>query len=70
MEEKKIVDILLEENDDTKNEQDFKDLNYVEGLLMLQKMYEISTDEIVQTLNVTFLYISLIFLIFSSLFFL
>lgn len=52
----KTIDFALEESNDNKNEDnlDFKDLNYVEGLLILQKMYDINTDEIVQTLNVKF----------------
>ena len=55
----KTVDLALEESNDNKNEEDFdfKDLNYVEGLLLLQKMYDINTDEIVQTLNVKILMI-------------
>lgn len=35
-----------------KNKSD--ELNYVEGLFLLQKMYNISTDEILETLNVLY----------------
>lgn len=56
VETNKTVDFVLEESNDINEDHDldFKDLNYVEGLIMLQKMYDINTDEIVQTLNVIF----------------